>query len=236
LPPDGFGSPTRTVGFAQADASGAWALRVNGMTSLLIPEGDYQFVASTIDAQGQRIASTPVDVRVDRTVSAGTIDLPAAFDSGFSQDDDVTANRLPRFEGTTEPFAAVTLRWLNASIASGGEIGFANADEFGRFSITASAAIGVNFSVTPSSGQVLNISGTAVDRAGNTGFFAPFTINLDNATTAPTLGLAVGQDTGVSASDGVTRVATPVRRAHRGTAPLLGTSARLERLYRCAGR
>ncbi|KGF83078.1 hypothetical protein IA69_02285 [Massilia sp. JS1662] len=152
-----------------------------------------------INADGQPLASlapTGTDERswvVDNTAPAapGQPDLQSASDSGSSHTDDRTNVTAPTFTGTAEAGATVTLydgdgTVLGTGVATGG-----------TWTIQ-------SIGLAPGSHTV---SARAVDAAGNQGAAsATTTVFIDTSVAAP--GLAAVNDTGGSATDGITKDGT----------------------------
>ncbi|MBI4567498.1 MAG: Ig-like domain-containing protein [Planctomycetes bacterium] len=135
---------------------------------------------------------------IDSTPPAAPTGLSpaAASDTGASATDRLTADDTPTVEGVAE--AGATVRVL----ASGAVVGIGVTGADGRFAITTEPL--------PEGGVTL--MARAADRAGNlSGFSEPLALVIDKtAPAAPTtLALSPASDTGSSAADGVTRVATP---------------------------
>ncbi|MGQ3354239.1 MAG: Ig-like domain-containing protein [Phreatobacter sp.] len=175
-----------------ADSSGVWRADLGGLG-----EGSISIVAS----EGTLVApstntSTPLTVTIDRTATVTAIDLGTDSDTGLSPTDNITSDATPSFFLTaSEP------NFLDPSRGSFGEVLI---DGSGS-----PIALGANLSVTlPSLVDGAHfIESRLVDRAGNVST-QRLDFVIDTTTVAPTLALDAGQDTGNSATDGITRIPT----------------------------
>jgi hypothetical protein len=145
-----------------------------------LAEGTHQLQAVATDADGASPASAPAaTIVVDQTAPAPVI--ASVTLSGLSA----------LVSGTSEANSAVTL--FDGTTA----VGTTTTDASGNWSLAGVA-------LTPG---VNSLTAQATDAAGNTGTSAAFLVTLDN--TPPTLAITqISPDSGASASDGLTNVAT----------------------------
>jgi hypothetical protein len=184
------------IGSAKVDASGAWSIRASELT-----DGAHAIRAQASDAAGNTSAfTTTVMVTIDTTPPAAPSapDLAASSDSGASSSDNLTRMTTPVFTGTAEAGATVRLYDTNGRTVLGTGI----ADNAGRWSINSQMLTAGAHAVTA----------VQTDIAGNvSGASAPLTVTIDPSVAAPGRpDLAAASDSGVSASDNVTRVTRPV--------------------------
>ena len=178
-----FKEGINTLGTTTANGTGAWSFTPT------LSDGQYTITASETDTAGNT-GSASINLTLDTVAPAapGAPDLQAASDSGASSTDNITNVSLPAFSGTGENGATVTLRDGSTIIGTGTVTG-------GNWSITATTALneGVNA-----------ITAVQTDVAGNTSIASsPLSVTLD--TTAPAVTAALTSDTGVSASDAITK-------------------------------
>ncbi|CAO3441367.1 hypothetical protein [Azospirillum endophyticum] len=126
-------------------------------------------------------------------------DMTAGTDSGSSSTDNVTSNTTPTFTGTAEPNSTVTLYDTDGTTV----LGTGTTDGSGNYSVTPTTAL------TPGT-HTLTVK--ARDAAGNVSSVSGgLSVTIDtSAPAAPgTPVLPAASDTGLSASDGITRTTTP---------------------------
>jgi len=186
------------VGTTTADAKGNWV--ATPLTRLT--EGSHSLIAKIVDSGGNTsLASNSLVFTVDTIASTKPIfALDVSSDSGMSATDKITNVKTPKVTGTAEVGSTVILlegtTVLGTATVATGSTG-------GAFSIA---------SGTLANGQhVLNVQ--AKDAAGNVSTLSDaLTITID--TLAPDVPLLPvldsASDTGVSATDGITKIATPV--------------------------
>ncbi len=183
------------IGTAKADATGNWAIK-----SSLLSAGVHAIKAQASDTAGNASAFTPsLTVTIDTTAPAvpTALNLAAASDSGVSNTDNITNVTTPTFNGKGDVGSTVTL--YDGATA----VGATKADAFGNWSIKSSLL----------SAGVHAIKVRASDAAGNTSTFTqPLSVTID--TTAPAVpsvpDLAAVSDSGVSNTDNITSVTTPI--------------------------
>jgi hypothetical protein len=189
---------TTVLGTTTADGMGKWTI-----TSSTLSEGAHMVSAKATDTAGNiSSASSKLTVTIDTTAPVTTIATSAfSADTGTSATDFITKTAAQTISGTT-----------SANLVSG-EIVEVSLDNGGTWT-TATTSTGAN--TWSLSGQTLTGSDTlkvrVVDIAGNSGTVASHAYVLDqSAPAAPgTPDLASGSDSGISNSDDITGVATPV--------------------------
>ena len=167
----------------------------------VISQATHTIRATAKDSQGNvSPVSDGLSIVVDVSAPAapGTPDLAAGSDSGSSDTDNITNITTPRFTGTCEDGATVT---LSSSVE--GTLAPTGTCSGGAYDITLSSTL---------SESAHNISAGQIDAAGN-GSAASGTLGISIDTTAPavpgTPDLADGSDTGSSNSDNITDDTTP---------------------------
>jgi autotransporter-associated beta strand protein/VCBS repeat-containing protein len=184
------------LGSATADGSGNWSI-----TSAPLAEGAHALTARATDAAGNAsAASSALAISIDTQTSAPTaLAFAAGSDSGISASDGITRNTTPTINGTAEARSTVTLYDSDHATA----LGSATADASGHWTITSA----------PLADGAHVLSATATDAAGNASA-ASSTLAITIDTGAPVRPaapvLAAASDSGISASDQLTRVTTPV--------------------------
>ena len=168
------------------------------MLSYPLVDGVHQIVAQATDLLGNTAYSLSLPVQIDTYVSVNTQpDMTAATDHGPFDDDNITNDNTPTFEGTTEPAAFVELV-LNGTTV----LGHTTAGVDGKWTITPDVAI-------PNGAQ--SIVARVTDIAGNTDVSAPLPIVINTlvpaAPSAPDL--LVTSDTGILDTDNLTNDTTP---------------------------
>lgn len=184
---------TKAVGTQTADGNGQWSI------TTALAHGNHSLKAMATDPEGFSSAySAVLNVTVDAAPPAAPVSngITAGADSGVSAGDNVTSVTTPIWTGTAEANALVVLT-EGATM-----LGSAIADASGAWSITSATLVDGVHALTL----------TATDAAGNASAvqqLAPVTIDTVNLTpAAPTL--AAQSDDGVSSTDGITTVTTPV--------------------------
>ena len=182
---------TTTRGTATADSLGNWTV-----TSSAWAAGAHSLTARATDVAGNvGGTSAALSITIDTTPPAiSPPDMTAASDSGLSSTDNITNIASPTFTGTAEAGSLVEL--LDGSTV----VGSATATT-GNWSITASSL----------SEGVHSLTARATDAAGNQATSAALSVTID--TTNPAISdpdLTAASDSGVSNSDNLTNVKTPV--------------------------
>ncbi|MFC5350420.1 Ig-like domain-containing protein, partial [Azospirillum lipoferum] len=168
------------------------------ITSATLGSGGHTLTAIAVDVAGNSsTASTGLTVTIDTTAPGAPtgLALAAGSDSGLSASDRITNIVAPTVTGTAEANSVVTL-YDGTAVAGTG-----TANGSGVWSITSSTL----------AGGAHTLSAVAVDLAGNSSTAsAGLTVTIDSTTAAPTgLALAAGSDSGLSASDRITKVVAP---------------------------
>ncbi len=197
---------TTLLGTTAADALGNWSFT----PAAALADGRYPLVVRAADLAGNPSAVTSsVVVQVDSVVPVApvVIGLAPGDDTGADASDEATSLASPRIVGSAEPGTAVRV-FDGATL-----LGTVTADAAGGWSLTPAAPLAAGAHV---------ITAAAADLAGNpSASSAAVTVSIDSAAPgAPTItGLVAASDTGSSATDGITRVATPtvVGTAEAGT-------------------
>lgn len=172
-----------------ADANGAWSVQVD----TALEQGSHSFTATATDKAGNTTAPINGDVTIDTQTSV-TGRLSADSDTGVSNSDGLTNDATPQFNGVAEVGATVTL-------TIGDNTYSAAVDETGAW------VANVTDTLTEGN-QAYRINST--DKAGNTDAEAGVIV-VD--TTAPTQPFSIilerDSDSGVSQTDGITRITAP---------------------------
>lgn len=165
------------VGVGTADADGNWTA-VFGSS---LPDGEHSYTVRQVDAAGNTSADSPaITFTVDRSapgVPSGAPDLAAASDSGAFDNDNITSEREPTFNGS----GALANTGV-ALFANGVEIGRTAADPSGNwtFKVPSAKALGDGIHA---------ITVRQFDAAGNmSGDSMPLSITVDNV--GPSAGVA----------------------------------------------
>ncbi|MGF7178173.1 Ig-like domain-containing protein [Azospirillum doebereinerae] len=195
------GGTAEAFGTVVADAgTGAWSFTPSGS----LAAGVYNFGITSFDNAGNPGVGG-VTVTIDLTGDApGGLDLATASDSGRSASDDKTNVTTPIITGTAEAGSTVTL------YDNGDSIGTVTANGLGAWSFT-----------TPTRADGTHtFTARAVDVADNTsGLSAALVVTIATQAAAPS-GLELTTDSGSSATDRLTNVASPTI---RGTAEASNT-------------
>ena len=204
---------------ATTNASGAWSLDLSTATptSGTLPttglvDGTVGLKVVTTDAAGNSASATGSFVE-DHTAPTASIGLKhdAVDDTGSSSTDSITANAKPILTGLGEPNSTVT---VTVTPTSGGALTYtATTDATGNWSIDTSSA-------TPTSGTMpaagladgaVGLKVVSTDTAGNS---TTATGSFTEDHTAPTASIDLKHDavddTGSSATDGVTNNVKPI--------------------------
>lgn len=175
-----------TIDPSTIDAEGNWTFTVPDE----LPDSVYQWSLLVTDVAGNTtVRKGEIEIDTENTISGG---LSAASDSGESNSDKLTNVRQPSFNGKTDPLSEVTL------VLSNGAEYTTTADANGNWSIKVTDALEDGtytyelISIDPAGNRETTSSSFEVD-----GTPPPVTIKLVN-------------DTGESASDGITKSRTPV--------------------------
>jgi uncharacterized repeat protein (TIGR01451 family) len=182
------------IGTVTANGSGVWTF-----TTPVLTVGAHAITVTATVGSNTSSPSSALTITVDTAAPAApaALDLTTATDTGTSSTDNITSITTPTFTGTAEAFATVKL-YDGATL-----VGTVAADSAGNWSITSSAL--------PSG--VHSITSTATDVAGNvSSATAALSVTID--TTAPATAtapdLAAASDSGVSNTDNLTKITTPL--------------------------
>jgi Ca2+-binding RTX toxin-like protein len=180
------------VGTGTVKADGSWLVTLSKLA-----DGAHGLTAKSIDVAGNvSAASAPLTVTIDTQVAAPTgLDLTAASDTGALNNDNITMDTTPTIAGKGEAGATVTV--FNGAAA----LGKAKVNGAGVWSFTTAAL--------PDGVHTLKAS--QLDAAGNaSGLSDGLMITIDTIGLIPTRpDLTDASDTGISATDNLTRVTTP---------------------------
>ena len=167
-------------------AGGTWSINV----STPLTDGNKPYTLTGTDLAGN-ISSLGGSITVDTTNSV-TARLSAASDSGVANNDNITNDNTPSFNGTGEVGAAVHL-------TIGGQTYSTTVGAGGTWVIDAGSALSNgNYAYTV----------TSTDSAGNVST-ASGSITVDTVAPVLTGGLSTVSDSGSSAADRITKVNTP---------------------------
>lgn len=177
-----------------SSVDGSWTFPVNDPA-----EGVASFTVTATDLAGNTgPQSQALLVTVDRTAPALTAALAPASDSGRSASDRVTSDSTPTLVGQSEAGAEIFINLPGRP--AGSPLPSVIADALGNWSFTPSTVLG----------QGINTIGiTAVDAAGNSSAASTLAVEIDTAPPVTTVSLGSGSDTGVSATDRLTKAKTP---------------------------
>ncbi|MBR7890181.1 Ig-like domain repeat protein, partial [Marinomonas sp. A79] len=180
-----------------------WSITVPESDALTDTSGDtesgtdYNYTISAVDYAGNTATPVTGTLTLDTsnpTPLTGGLKADADNDTGRSETDTITNNRLPTFEGTVEEGAKVTLK-INGGVYQ------ATVD-------------GTTWTYTLQAGEILPANGTlnytieAEDSAGNISTLSR-SITVDTTNPAVTSALAAESDSGVSNTDNLTNDTTP---------------------------
>jgi large repetitive protein len=178
------------IGTAIADGSGNWLFDYTGTP---LTDGIYQFTAALTDAVGNVATSAALAVTIDAT--APTVTLSSNASAEVNAPFTVTAQFSEKVTG----FDIADLSIQNGTVSD--------------FVVTSDTTY--RFLVTPTNSGVVTVdlaAGTAQDIAANPNLAAPQLSRIYDLlppATPPTPVLEVGNDTGVSNTDGIIKDSTP---------------------------
>ena len=179
---------------------------INFLTRTLgeLPDGEHNFKLEVEDRAGNISEDFLLNVTIDTTLVAPTIDLVSFSDSGMSDLDNVTRIDAPTFVGTGDVGDRVTL-FANGVIVGTGFVGsdetdFVSGDGRGAWSIT----------IDPLDDGIYDVLAHIEDDAGNFQRTEPVQIEIDTLEpNTPHLDLVTSSDTGHSNHDNITGDNTP---------------------------
>ncbi|ALG73044.1 hypothetical protein VY88_14300 [Azospirillum thiophilum] len=186
--PDG----TTVLGGATADSLGQWSV-----ASPTLGEGLYTLSAHAVDPAGNTaLVSAALIVNIDLTVLPSSApSLTAGSDTGLTGDL-LTRDTTPTVSGSAEALSVITL-YDGATL-----VGTGTADGSGNWTVTTGTLINGDHTLVA---RVTDLAGNNTAAASG-----PLIVTIDTENvTMSNLALAAGDDTGESASDGLTKLATP---------------------------
>ncbi|MBP2228898.1 hypothetical protein J2847_002190 [Azospirillum agricola] len=186
--PDG----TTVLGDATADSLGKWSV-----ASPTLGEGLYTLSAHAVDPAGNTaVVAAALILNIDLTVLPSSApSLTAGSDSGLAGDQ-LTRITTPTVSGSAEAHSVITL-YAGATL-----VGTGTADGSGNWSVTTGTLINGTHTLVA---HVTDLAGNNTAAAS-----APLIVTIDTENLILSdLALAAGDDTGVSASDRLTKLATP---------------------------
>ncbi len=180
------------LGSATADSVGQWSV-----ASPTLAEGLYTLSAQAVDLAGNTaLVAAALIINIDLTVLPSSApSLSVGSNSGLTSDL-ITSNTRPTVSGSAEALSVITL-YDGATL-----VGTGTADGSGNWSVTTGTLINGNHTLVA---RVTDLAGNNTAAASGS---LIVTIDTENLTMS-NLAFAVGDDTGVSASDGLTKLATP---------------------------
>ncbi|MCE7996953.1 MAG: T9SS type A sorting domain-containing protein [Roseivirga sp.] len=182
-------SPGGKVGTVEADTKGDWVL---DLSQFNLPQFTADMTAQAFDLAGNRsLTSDPFTLTIDFTAPDAPAITHISDDTGNSANDGVTSDRNILVYGTAEAGASVDV------FSPGGKIGTVEADSKGDWVLDISQFNLPEFTA--------DMTAEAVDLAGNrSAASAPFTLTIDFTAPAKPAITHISDDTGSSATDGVT--------------------------------
>ncbi|WP_045418008.1 Ig-like domain-containing protein, partial [Vibrio owensii] len=194
--PDNYSKVFNTV-----VAGGTWTLTVS---PALPKDGDYTWSMTASDAAGNISPEVGGEFKLDTTPPTLTsVALDASSDSGFEQDDGITQDNTPTFNIVGEAGSKAVLKLWSGDSTSGTPQWTSS-----EMTIPESGTISITNSNTLNDGNYVWVV-VLTDVAGNTSSSEQQTLIID--TVAPSLdSFTLVSDTGVSASDNITKDNTPL--------------------------
>jgi len=193
-----------SIGTATTNGSGAWSFDYTGTT---LAEGSYTFTAKATDVAGNVSAlSSGLTVTIDTTAPAVPAVTGISTDTGVNSTDGITTDTTLVINGTGPASTLIEV------FMGGISIGTATSDGTGAWSFDytgTSLALGSYVFTAKSKDTAGNLSAASSD----------YTVQVVTGPAAPT-GLTISDDTGSSATDGITSDTTLVI---SGSAPASAT-------------
>ncbi len=191
-----------TAGLTVDPLAGTWSLDLGVVLPSTIADGTYGVAVVATDAVGRTsIDGTADELLIDRTApTVGLPDLASASDSGDSTSDNRTTDTTPTLTvSVSDALSGVGAVTLVFTPVGGGA----------AIEIAATDLGGGSWGATPTLAEGAHtVVATARDGLGNVRTSAALSLTID--TTVPTSAVtAVSDDTGRSATDGITSDATP---------------------------
>ena len=200
----GSGEPGSTVDvFINGDLAGSATVSVPGIWTLdysatELADGTYAVTARAADNAGNQSPLSPAfSLRIDTLAPAAPVLTGISDDTGVSGADGVTSDRTLLISGTAEAGAAIEV------LVDGVVAGSTSADGDGNWVF--------DYRATELSDGSYSIAARAGDAAGNNSpLSAPLAISIDATGPALPAIVAISDDTGESANDGITSDASLV--------------------------
>lgn len=180
------------LGSATVNSLGQWSV-----ASPTLTEGLHTLSAHAVDPAGNTaVVAAALVINVDLTVLPSSApSLTAGSDSGLANDQ-LTNDTTPTVSGSAEAHSIITL-YAGATL-----VGTGTADGSGNWSVTTGTLINGSHTLVA---RVTDLAGNSTAAAS-----APLIVTIDTENlTMSNLAFAAGDDTGASASDGLTKLATP---------------------------
>ncbi|WP_449232562.1 Ig-like domain-containing protein [Azospirillum doebereinerae] len=180
------------LGSATVDSLGQWSV-----ASPTLTEGLHTLSAHAVDPAGNTaVAAAALIINVDLTVLPSSApSLTAGSDTGLANDQ-LTNDTTPTVSGSAEANSVITL-YAGATL-----VGTGTADVSGNWTVTTGTLINGSHTLVA---RVTDLAGNNTAAAS-----APLIVTIDTENlTMSNLAFAAGDDTGASASDGLTKLATP---------------------------
>ena len=177
------------IGTAVVLPLGDWTLDYSGT---LLADDTYALTVRAADSAGNQSPLSPAfTLRVDTQAPGAPLISAASDDTGASSSDGITGDNTLVLSGTAEADAEVEV------FRDGASIGTATSDGAGNWTLDDTAT-------SLADGSYI-LTATATDIAGNTSVVsAGFALVVDTSAPAAPLITGISDDTGVSASDGIT--------------------------------
>ena len=187
-----FRSGSISLGSTVVDGSGNWSITV----TTALGDGIYSLTAKATDIAGQTgAASTALSLTIDVTASAAPVITAISRDTGVSDSDQITSDNTLVISGISAAGELVTV------FRNSAQIGTTTADGGGAWSF--------DYTGTTLANGVHTFTAKSTDLAGNlSDESTAFLVEIDLSTPAAPLIVAIANDSGASASDGITRNAT----------------------------
>jgi hypothetical protein len=183
---------TTLVGTTTADSKGIWSI-----STTVLAAGPHMIAARATDPAGNLSATSaalPVTIMTAIPAAPSAPDLLAASDNGASSTDNITNATTLVFTGTAAPNASVQL-FDGATV-----IGTGVANSTGIWSVTTGALAAGSHAITA----------RVIDLAGNLSAPSAGLMVTTTPATPGTPDLVAASDTGISSTDNITNVTTPL--------------------------
>ncbi|ATC63703.1 hypothetical protein CMV30_06905 [Nibricoccus aquaticus] len=179
---------TTSLGTATANGSGNWTLALG----TALAQGTYSITAKATDSAGNTgAASSALSVTIDTTASAAPALTAITNDTGASATDRITSDTTLILSGTGIANETITV--------------FRNAAQIGTATVNGSGIWSFDYTATTLAAGTHTFTATTTDIAGNTSVLsAAFLVEIDTATPSAPVITTMSNDTGASATDGIT--------------------------------